>query len=85
MQYFILLPLWYLVIRPYCRRHGKGYTPGAYITVTAWIDWQEAGEIARERGDRFQTAACMVYLIVNLLVWVAGAAGIIVWALMAGG
>jgi hypothetical protein len=31
--------LWLLSIRPYCRRNGKGYTSGANIGVTFWIDW----------------------------------------------
>jgi hypothetical protein len=43
--------LWLLGIRPYCLRHGKGYTPGARWGTTMWVDGQEAREIASRRKD----------------------------------
>jgi len=43
--------LWLLTIRPYCQRNRKGHTPGANVGITFWVDWQEAGEIAKEKGD----------------------------------
>jgi hypothetical protein len=53
---FVIIPLlavvlWLFSIRPYCRRNGKGFTPGAAMGVTFWVDWQEAGEIAKTKGD----------------------------------
>ena len=48
---FFATLLWLFSIRPYCRRNGKGFTPGAAMGVTFWVDWQEAGEIAKTKGD----------------------------------
>ncbi|RYD32225.1 MAG: hypothetical protein EOP85_21950, partial [Verrucomicrobiaceae bacterium] len=50
-----LLPnvLWLLVIRPYCIRNGKGYTPGATWATTVWVDWQQSREIAEAKGHRW--------------------------------
>jgi hypothetical protein len=67
-----LLPLpflWLLCIRPYCIRHGKGYTPGATMGVTFWVDWQEAREIAREKGDKGMTLICGIVLWLQILVF----------------
>lgn len=54
--------LWLFVIRPYCFRNGMAYTPGANIPVTMWIDWQQANELAKERGDTGYRVVCGVYL-----------------------
>lgn len=50
--------LWLLSIRPYCIRNRKGYTPGANIGITFWVDWQEAGEIAKAKGDDKMIFVC---------------------------
>ncbi|MEO5712317.1 MAG: hypothetical protein ABIT37_02425 [Luteolibacter sp.] len=55
---FLAALLWLLSIRPYCRRNGKGFTPGAAIGVTFWVDWQEAGEIAKSKGDDGMILVC---------------------------
>ena len=52
---------WLLVIRPYARRHGQGYTPGANWGVTIWIDCQQALEIATRRRDRGMQRACRAF------------------------
>lgn len=54
--------LWLLVIRPYCIRHGRGYTPGAHTGVTIWVDWQQATELAKTHGHRGMLAVCRVFL-----------------------
>ena len=54
--------LWLFVIRPYCFRNRKAYTPGANIDVTMWIDWQEAKETAILHGDRGMLVVCHVFL-----------------------
>ena len=37
--FIIIIPLllWLLSIRPYCRRNGKGFTPGAAMGATFWM------------------------------------------------
>ena len=50
--------LWLFSIRPYCRRNGKGFTPGATIWVTYWVDWQEAKEMSKARGDTGMIMIC---------------------------
>jgi hypothetical protein len=50
----VIVPLvaivhWLFSIRPYCRRNGKGFTPGANIGVTYWADWQQ---ITRDRNNQ---------------------------------
>ena len=60
---FVIIPLlavvlWLFSIRPYCRRNGKGFTPGAAMGVTFWVDWQEAGEIAKTKGDDGMILVC---------------------------
>ena len=58
--------LWLFGIRRYCVRYGKGYTPGANWGVTAWIDWQEATEMAQSRGDEWMRRFCKVYLTIQI-------------------
>lgn len=65
IQLFLIIPLaplllWLLAIRPYCIRHGKGYTPGANIEVTFWVDWQEARETSRENGHGGMVIICRI-------------------------
>jgi hypothetical protein len=50
--------LWLAAIRPYCQRNRKGHTPGANVGVTFWVDWQDAGEIARDKGDGGMILVC---------------------------
>lgn len=59
---FVATLLWLFAIRPYCIRHGKGYTPGANIAVTFWVDWQEAREIARAEGNARMILICRIVL-----------------------
>jgi hypothetical protein len=59
--------LWLLSIRPYCRRNGKGYTPGANIGVTFWIDWQEAKEISKTKGDEGMIMICRFVLLLHVV------------------
>lgn len=59
---FVATLLWLLSIRPYCRRHGKGFTPGANVGVTFWVDWQEAKEISKARGDGGMILICRIVL-----------------------
>jgi hypothetical protein len=54
--------LWLICIRPYCIRHGKGYTPGATWQTTMWVDWQEAKEIAAERKDAGMKWCCRLFV-----------------------
>ena len=64
---FLALPaIWLFVIRPYCVRHGKGFTPGANIGVTIWIDWQEARELANEHADRRMVFWCRAFLTIQV-------------------
>jgi hypothetical protein len=49
-----------LSIRPYSIRNGKGYTPGGNVGVTFWVDWQQAQEIAKEKGDRGMILICRI-------------------------
>jgi hypothetical protein len=71
---FVSIPLaipllWLLCIRPYCIRHGKGYTPGANAGVTFWVDWQDARELAREKGDKGMTLICRTVFWLQMLVF----------------
>ena len=59
--------LWLFVIRPYCFKRGKAYTPGASIGVTMWIDWQEAKEMADERGDRWMVVVSRIFLGIEIV------------------
>lgn len=58
----LVLLIWLFSVRPFCRKNGKGYTPGANIGATFWIDWQEAGEIAKRKGDRKMIMICRLLL-----------------------
>lgn len=62
--------LWLLSIRPYCRRNGKGYTPGANVGVTFWIDWQEAKEISKAKGDKGMILICRCVLLLHIIAFV---------------
>ena len=59
--------LWLLSIRPYCRRNGKGFTPGANIGVTFWVDWQEATEISKAKGDEGMIMICRFVLLLHIV------------------
>ena len=61
--------LWLLSIRPYCRRNGKGYTPGANAGVTFWVDWQEAKEISKTRGDEGMMMICRIVFWLHIMVF----------------
>jgi hypothetical protein len=65
-----LVPIltWLLLIRPYCRRHGQGYTPGATWGTTIWVDCQQANEIATRLGDRKMQWACRAFIAWLILV-----------------
>ena len=70
---FVVLPcaavtIWLIVIRPYCRRNGKGYTAGGNTGITFWIDWQEAKGIAKRNGDNRMMAICNVLLAIQISV-----------------
>lgn len=54
--------LWLFIIRPYCIRHGKGYTPGANWAVSIWINWQEALDLAKVHDDRGIRNVCHLFL-----------------------
>lgn len=58
--------LWQCAIRPYCIRHGQGYTPGANWGVTLWVDWQQAREMADARNDRGIRLACRLFLAIHI-------------------
>lgn len=58
--------IWFLVLRPYARRHGGGYTPGANIAITAWVDWQHAKETAKARQDQNILWMCRWFLVLSL-------------------
>ncbi|MCW1886890.1 hypothetical protein OKA04_19275 [Luteolibacter flavescens] len=62
------LVVWLVAIRPYARQHGKGFTPGANIGVTAWVDWEQAKLVAGERGDRGMLRVCSVFFLLNIAV-----------------
>jgi len=59
--------IWLLAIRPYARKHGGGYTPGANIAITAWVDWQHAKDTAKARKDRNILWMCRVFFALSLL------------------
>jgi hypothetical protein len=63
--------VWLTLIRPYAVKQGQGFTPGANVGISAWIDWQQSKEIAEKRGDRWMLWICRLFLALNLLV-VAG-------------
>lgn len=61
-----LILLWLVSIRPYCRKHKQGYTTGANWGVTIWVDWQQAGEIARKQGDGGMIVVCRLFLFLQI-------------------
>lgn len=63
---FAIPVLWLFVIRPYCIRNRKGYTPGANIGVTLWVDWQEARETAKTKGDKGMLMVCRIVFWLHL-------------------
>lgn len=62
--------IWLFVIRPYCVKHGRGYTLGANVGVTIWVDWQQARELAQMRADRRMLFWCRAFLVIQM-VWLA--------------
>ena len=73
---FVAALMWLLAIRPYCRRNAKGYTPGANVGVTFWVDWQEAREISRAKGDGGMILICRIVLWLHMVAF-----GILAYAL----
>lgn len=59
---FLSFLLWLASIRPYCLKHKQGFTTGANWDITIWVDWQQAGEIARKEGDGGMIAVCRLFL-----------------------
>jgi len=64
---FVATLLWLFSIRPYCRRNGRGFTPGANIGVTFWVDWQEAKEISKSKGDDGMIMVCRLVLWLHIV------------------
>jgi hypothetical protein len=62
ISFSLPIALWLTTIRPYCLLHRQGHTPGATWGITAWVDWQQAREIAQEKGDRRIIAVCRLFL-----------------------
>lgn len=60
--------LWLGWIRPYCIRNRQGFTPGANVGLTMWVDWQQASEIAKAKGDGGMRWLCRIFLGLHLLV-----------------
>lgn len=67
---FLTTLLWLFSIRPYCRRNGRGFTPGANAGVTFWVDWQEAKEVAKDKGDRGMIMVCRLVLWLHVVAFV---------------
>ena|GEM_PF-1850931 len=65
-----VLALWLLSIRPYCQLNRKGHTPGANAGVTFWIDWQQAGEIARQKEDNGMVFVCRLVFWLHILAFI---------------
>ena len=63
----IVALIWLLSIRPYSLRNGKGYTPGGNVGVTFWVDWQQAQEIAKARGDKGMILICRIVFWLHLV------------------
>jgi hypothetical protein len=63
----VVMLLWLLSIRPYCRCNGKGFTCGPAVGVTFWVDWQEAGEIAKVKRDAGMVRVCRLVFWLQLL------------------
>lgn len=83
---FVIIPfltflLWLCAVRPYCLRNGKGYTSGANIGITLWVDWQEAREIAKTKGDGGMILVCRIVFWLHAAFWLNLAfAGIFLFA-----
>lgn len=60
---FASIPFWLLCIRPYARRHGAGHITGINFWVAAWVDWQQAREIAEKRDESLMVVMCWLYLL----------------------
>ena len=63
----VAIVLWLFSIRPYCRRNGKGFTPGANIGVTFWVDWQEATEMSKAKCDGRMIMICRFVFWLHIL------------------
>ncbi len=63
----VITLLWLFSIRPYCIRNRKGYTPGANLGVTFWVDWDQARELAKAEGNRRMLLICRVVLWLQIL------------------
>ena len=48
--------------------NGQGYTTGANLYVAAWVDWEQAKEIAGKTKDLGMLRICRLFLGLNLLV-----------------
>ncbi|MCW1924308.1 hypothetical protein OKA05_17210 [Luteolibacter arcticus] len=57
--------VWLVAIRPYARRHGQGFTPGANVGITAWVDWEQASDIAKKRGDKGMIWICRLFFLLS--------------------
>lgn len=68
----IILPIliWIFALRPYCRKHRQGYTPGATANITLWIDWQQAREIAKKREDKWIYFLSSIFFVNSILLFV---------------
>ncbi|MDP4625444.1 MAG: hypothetical protein NWT08_09935 [Akkermansiaceae bacterium] len=75
--------VWQFFIRPYCLKHGKGYTTGMNWAATMWVDWQEAKELATAKGDHKILVACRAFLWIHLVFFVL-ALGFIVISIAGG-
>ncbi len=58
--------LWLFSVRPYLRKNGKGYTTGANFGVAFWVDWQEAGELAKKKNHTGMIAVCRALLVFQI-------------------
>jgi hypothetical protein len=59
------LIVWLISIRPYARAHGQGFTTGASVGITAWVDWEQAKAVAKERGDQGMVQTCRLFFFLN--------------------
>lgn len=58
---------WVLILRPYRRKHGQGFTPGADCGVTFWVDWQQATELARKNENLWIIGVCRTLLLIHIV------------------
>lgn len=59
--------VWLAVIRPYALKHGQGYMTGTSCGGAAWVDWEQAKEIAGKGGDRWMLQTCRLFLGLHFL------------------